>query len=66
MKFFDNYESVINCDTIKVRELIICVCNSCNKEYKTTKDSVRKKISKLFVIVVKENLQTLKDMDVKL
>lgn len=42
MKFFDNYESVINCDTIKVRELIICVCNSCNKEYKTTKDSVRK------------------------
>ena len=42
MKFFDNYESVINCNTIKVRELITCVCNSCNKEYKTTKDSVRK------------------------
>ncbi len=42
MEFFNDYESVINCNTIRVRKLITCICSSCNKEFKTTKDSVRK------------------------
>ena len=42
MEKFINYSDVLKCKNIKMRELIICTCNFCKKDYQTTKERIIK------------------------